>query len=114
MSGRKNVLQLYQLVTNGDMSGEIISSVTNIQFLDNISMTLLFPDASGDGNFYIEVSSDGTNFQALDISPAMLASDADKKIIIEMTQISASMMRLHYIPVYGGGTLNAFIEGKAI
>jgi hypothetical protein len=96
------------------MANQIISPVTNIQFLDNISMTLLFPDASGDGQFFIEVSSDGINWAALDIAPAMMSSDADKKIIIEMTQISASMMRLHFVPIASNGTLNAFIEGKAI
>lgn len=114
MSLTKNVLKQYQIITNGDASQNLISNPTSIQFLDNISMTILFPNGSGSGQFFVEVSNDGTNWVALDIYPAMYISDADKCIIIDMNQLGSSNIRLRFASNSSTGTINAFIEAKAI
>ena len=114
MSLRKNVLKQYQIITNGDASQNLISEVTSIQFLDNISITLLFPGATGTGQFFVEVSNDGTNWVALDIYPAMYILDADKAIIIDMNQLGSSNIRVRFTSNGSSGVINAFIEAKAI
>lgn len=114
MSGRKNVLTKYQLFVDADMSGDLVSEPTNVQFLDNLSISLLFPAVSAAGQFFIEISNDGNAWQALDILPGMFANDPDGQIFIEITQLSASMIRVRYASDTNPGVLNAFIEGKAI
>jgi hypothetical protein len=116
MSGRKNVLTNFKLIDNYNMAiGSLISPATNVQFLDNISISLLFQGAGvGSGSFLIEVSNDGVNYTALDISPAMLVSDPDQMIIIDINQLAESYIRVHYLNGGDSGTLNAIIEGKAI
>jgi hypothetical protein len=114
MSGRKNVLSLYQIFTDADASADQISKVTNIQFLDNMCITLSFPGASGNGQFFIDVSTDNVNWSALDITPAMLLTDPDEKIIIDMNQLAASYIRARFVAAGGSGLINATIEGKQV
>ena len=116
MSGRKNVLTNFKLIDNYEMSlGSLISPATNVQFLDNISISLLFQGASaGTGSFLIEVSNDGVNYTALDISPAMEVADPDQMIIIDINQLAESYIRVNYVNGGDSGILNAVIEGKAL
>ena len=114
MSGRKNVLSLYQIFTDADASADQISKVTNIQFLDNMCITLSFPGTTGGGEFFIDVSTDNKMWSALNIDPAMLLSDPDKQIIIDMNQLGASYIRARFVTAGGSGLINATIEGKQI
>jgi hypothetical protein len=115
MSFRKNVLQNYKAINAGDMSGNLTSPSTNIQFLDNIGIQLLFPGAVASGQFFIDASLDNVNWSTLDIIPGMVASDPDGQILIDMNNMSFSHIRIRYVAVPGDvGSLTAFIEGKSI
>jgi hypothetical protein len=97
------------------MASDIVSPSTTVQYLDNISVQLLFSGSSATGQFFIDGSLDNVNWVPLDIFPAMYASDADKQILIDMNNISFSNIRVRYAHAPGDtGSLTAIIEGKSI
>lgn len=122
--GRKNALLKFQTVTSGDMSGDITSAVTNIQFLDNVGIQLNFA-GTPTGNFFVQISADyeqdaqgnvvnAGNWISLTLSPSPVASGSADNIYIDITQISAPWIRVFYDRTSGTGTLNAFITAKMI
>lgn len=115
MSFRKTVLQNYKAINAASMAADITSPSTNIQYMDNISVQLLFNGATATGEFIIEGSTDDSNFTPLDIVPRMYANDPDGSILIDMNNLSFSHIRIKYLHQSGDtGSLTAFIEGKSI
>lgn len=120
----KNTLLKYQNFINADMSGDLVSAVTNIQFLDDIGVQLNFTgDAVGD--FFVEISIDYAqdsqgvvtnpgHWVAITLSPAPVASGADDQIFIDIQQISAPWIRVSYASSSGSGVLNGFLCAKAV
>ena len=125
MSGRKNALLKYAIISSGDMStASITSAVTNIEYLDNIWIQLNFT-GTPTGTFAVQVSGDysqgtgGTvlnagNWTDLTLSTSPVASGAASTIFIDMNQISAPWIRVVYTKTSGTGTLNAFIGAKML
>lgn len=125
MSGRKNALIKYQTITNGDMSqASITSTVTNLQFLDNVCVQLNFT-GTPTGTFEVQVSLDHAqdqngnvsvagNWTALTLSPSPAATGSASTIFIDMNQLSAPWIRVVYTRTSGSGTLNAYIGAKMI
>jgi hypothetical protein len=115
MSFRKTVLQNYKAIDAVSMAADITSPSTNIQYMDNITVQLVFNGASAAGQFIIEGSADDVHFTALDITPGMFASDPDGSILVDMNNLSFSHIRIKYLHQAGdSGSLTAFIEGKSI
>lgn len=121
---RKNTLVKFQNVTNGDMSGNITSAVTNIQFLDNIGIQLNFT-GTPTGTFAIQVSADHVqdsqgavsvpgNWIALTLSPSPAATGSANQIYIDLNQLSAPYVQVVYTPASSTGVLNSFIVGKEV
>lgn len=122
---RKNNLRQYQNIVDGDMSdSEIISDVTNIQWLDNISVQLNFTGTPV-GAFYIEVSADHAEDEnknilvsgtwvPIDLFPVPVASGAADTILIDLNQLATPWIRVRYARTSGSGTLNGFISGKML
>ncbi len=124
MSGRKNTLDVYQNIKAGDMSGNITSPATNIQFLDNVGLQLNFT-GSPTGTFAVQVSADhiqdsqgniqvAGNWVSLSLSPSPAATGSGNQIYIDLNQLSAPYVRVVYTFSSGTGTLNSFIVGKAV
>lgn len=124
MSGRKNALLKFQSVTNGDMSGNITSAVTNIEYVDNIGLQFNFT-GSPTGTFAVEVSIDyardaqgnvtnAGNWVPITFSSPPIASGAAGQVYIDMNQLSAPWIRSRYAATSGTGSLNAFITAKMV
>lgn len=125
MSGRKNNLRLFRNIAAGDMSqATITSSVTNIQFLDNIGIQLTFTGAPV-GTFEVQVSADyaqddngnvtnAGNWTSITLSPSPAAAGSGSTIYIDMNQLSAPWIRVKYTKTSGTGTLNGYITGKQL
>lgn len=125
MSGRKNVLPPYQIISSGDMSqASITSSVTNITYLDNICIQLVFT-GSPTGNFAVQGSNtyeqdnngnvvNAGTWTALDLTPSPAATGSGSNILIDLNQLSFPYIRVVYTKDSGTGTLNATISGKQL
>lgn len=122
--GRKNTLKKYQLITNGDMSGDITSAVTNIQYLDNIGIQL---NGSGlpIGVIRVQVSADYDvnasgvvtnpgNWINMVLSPTPQFTGSADQIYIDIVPTSAPWIRVFYDFTSGTGSLNGFITAKMI
>lgn len=113
MSGRKNVLIPFSIITSGDMSGDLTSTVSNIQYMDNIGIQLVWT-GTPTGDFTVDVSVDQVTWTSLTLSPSPAATGAADNIYIDVNQISAPYIRVTYTATSGSGTLNAKITGKMI
>ncbi len=115
------------------MSGNLISTITNIQHLDNVGLQLNFT-GSPLGSFQVQVSADyaqdfngaisnpgnwtpltlsyfnGTAFTSSQSIPTSVGSP----IYLDLNQLSAPWIRLAYIYGSGSGTLNSFITAKMV
>lgn len=123
----KQVYKPYQVITNGDMSAAMLTSIyTNIQGLDNVGYQGTFTGAPV-GTFSVQISMDyqpGTspnslpanagNWITLPLNPAITASGTGDSFYIDLNQMSAPWIRLVYTKTSGTGTLNAFVVAKAI
>jgi hypothetical protein len=120
---RKNVLERYQSVVNGDMSGSITTPVTSIKFLDNILMEFVATGTPA-GTYSVEVSSDyqqdlegnvlvAGNWTPLTFSPVPTISSAGT-VVLDMNQLPAPYIRAKWEPTSGTGVLNVFISAKEI
>lgn len=124
MSSRKNQLLKYQTITNGDMSAaSITSSVTNIQYLDNIGVQCNWNGTAPIGVIAIQVSADYAadefgnvtnpgNWFTLPTSPAVTGNTGS--VYVDLNQMSAPWIRAVYTKTSGTGTLNAFVTAKSI
>jgi len=122
----KNVLPPFQCIKAGDMSGNITGSVTDIRYLDNVAIQMIWT-GTPTGTFAVDSSLDyvppplpgGTplnpgTWSPLTISPAPAASGSASSWILDMNQLSFQSVRLRYIFTSGTGTLNAYICGKSV
>ena len=120
---RKNVLERYQAITAGNMSGNLTSPVTNIKFLDNVLMEFVATGSPG-GSYSVEVSADyqtdnngnvinAGNWTALEFNPSPIITGAGT-VVIDMNQLSAPYIRAKYTRTSGTGSLNLFISAKEV
>lgn len=125
MSGRKNQLPSYQSITDGDMSGNLTSDVTDIRYMDNISIQLVFT-GTPTGAFSVEGSLDynrpdpttgvtnpGT-WTAMSFTTPPVASGAAGTILLDLNQLSFPFIRVTYTAGSGSGTLQCWVSGKAV
>lgn len=124
----KNVLPVCQIITSGNMSANVTSSILEIEFLDNIAIQLNF-SGTPTGTFQVQVSLDynpgtggtvlnaGTwtalNLEDFNQDPPV-ASGSSGSIIIDLNQLSIPYLRVVYVAGSGSGTLNAFAFGKTV
>jgi hypothetical protein len=120
----KNVLKRSQTIIQGDMSADITSPVTVVQYLDNISIQLNFT-GTPTGTFAVQVSNDyltdgfGVVTNAglwvdLPLTGSPVASGAADQIMIDINQIPMPNVRVVYTRTGGTGALDMYITGKGI
>jgi hypothetical protein len=134
MSGRKNSLSKFQIVAAGDMSLQRPSSITNIQYMDNIGIQVNITSGSASGTFDVTISADhfavtsitgnGTGTEIVTVPgtfitlgapyQAVITSGSPTNIYFDLTQLSAPYIRLLWTPSSGSGTFDAFLVGKMI
>jgi hypothetical protein len=109
---RKNALLPYKIIDAGDMSGNLTSSVTDIQYMDNICMELVWT-GTPTGSFSVEGSLTGDNWIAISLTPSAPSGSAGSALL-DMNQLSFPKIRIVYTATSGSGTLNAWIGGKML
>lgn len=127
MSGRKNVLKKYQTVTNGDMSGNITSSITALAYLDNVGYQFNI-SGTPTGTLQVQVSADHAQDEFGNVTVAgnwvpltfngsanvVITAGSPSPIYLDLNQLSAPWIRAVYTATSGSGTLNAFITAKML
>lgn len=125
MSRKSNLLK-YQVITSGNAAlSSITSSVTNIEFLDNIGYQINVASGTPTGVIKVQISIDyaqdinGNVTNAgnwVDLTPVSqtISAGSPSPIYFDMTQLSAPWIRLVYTRTSGSGTINAFITAKMI
>lgn len=122
MSSRP-LLQPQQVITNGNMSGNITSMVTIISNLSMMSYSYSWSGTSPSGTVSVEVSNDysqngdGTvknsgTWTALVLSNSPAVSGNTGNGQIEIEQLGAYAIRTKYTFISGVGTLQAFYKAK--
>lgn len=125
MSGLKNALKVFQSITNASMAADVTSTVTSIQFLDNIGIQLNFTTSDAIGTFIVQISADHAqdaqgnvtnagHWVDLVLDPVPVAAGATDSIYIDINQTSSPFIRVLYDRTSGTGTLNAYIVAKAV
>ena len=117
----KNFLGPFTVLTSTTMSGSLTSSVTDIRYLDQVSIAIA---ASGNatGAFSVQGSLDyykdgsvvntGTWVSlALTPSPALTGSG---NILIDMNLLSFPYIRTTYLNAGGSGSLSVMVSGKGV
>lgn len=122
---RKNNLLKYKLISEGDMSGDIVSPVTNVQFLDNIAIQAVWSGTSPVGTISVEVSIDyaednqgnvinAGNWVAIDLDPVPAVSGNTGSDFIDINQLSAPWIRVKYTAGSGVGDLDVYVSAKQL
>lgn len=123
MSGRKDFLNKFQSVTQGDMSlATVTSAVTNIQTLDNIGIQANITTGSPTGTFAVQCSADyqqvGTVVTNagnwITITSQAITSGSPAQTYFDLNQLSSLWIRLLYTKGSGTGNFDAFVVGKMI
>lgn len=125
MSRGKNVLNPYSIIVAGDMSqSSLTSAVTNIQYLDNVCLELIFTGSptgtfaiQGSVNYAADINGNVTNagdWVAITLSPAPVASGSAGTILLDLNQLSFPYIRVVYTKASGTGSLTAVIGGKQL
>ena len=121
MSSRP-IFSPFQVITNGDMSGNLTSIVTVIQNLSQVGYDISWT-GTPTGTFSVQVSntytqnaagqvSNAGNWTSLPLSIVPTVSGSSGSGYIDVDSISAFAIRLVYSAGSSSGTLNATICGK--
>jgi len=120
MSGRKNVILPHQFIVNGDLNTSITSDPIEIQWTDNIGLEMAWTTSDIFGEFFIQMSVTGNNWQTIPVAayvPAInLTVDSfDGSHIVDLNQLAPCKLRLLFTPFNTGtGVVNAWVTGKMI
>lgn len=136
MSGRKNNLQTFKIINNGDMSAaSITGTVTCIQWLDDIGLQFNWAGAPV-GTIAIQVSADyaqdnmsppnvtnagnwinltltywnGSAF----VTDTSIPTSVGSPVYVDLALLSAPWIRVQYTKTSGSGTLQAYITAKMV
>lgn len=121
---RKNRLN-FKTLTNGDMSlSSVVSSVTSIQFLDNVGVQAIWAGSSPVGTVSIEVSADYSqdfmgnvinagHWVAITAASTAVTGNTGSDYI-DLNQLSTPWVRARYTKTSGTGLINIYITAKMI
>jgi len=112
---RKNVIPSYKLIDAGDMSGNVTSSVVNVQNMDIASLHLSWAGTSPVGTVTVQARNGATDsWYDLDFGSAIsIASNSgDHQIILQ--EMPFTDLKVTYTATSGTGTLTGYITAKQI
>lgn len=115
-------LKPFPVIVDGDMSGDITSDVTIINYMSGVSYDISWT-GTPTGTFSVEVSNsystnpDGSvanagTWSAVTLSGSVTASGSADNGMINLAGLEVYAIRLVYTATSGTGTLNAVICGK--
>jgi hypothetical protein len=118
---RKNALIPYQIVSSGNMASNVTSKVTNIQFLDNISVQANFTgtptgtlNVQGSVDYSQDAQGNVINAGNWITITTNSPSGSANQVLFDLNQLSFPYLRLQYVASSGSGTLNAYVSGKEV
>lgn len=113
MSGRKNVLISTVLAAAQSTATSFTTPSINISFLDNIALQL---DLTGTavGSIFVEGSINGLVYQPLTLSPNPAATGSAQGILINLSQLAFTLLRVRFVASTGTGTMTVTASGKEI
>jgi len=126
MSSTKRVLRPYLVISNGDMSGSLTSSETNVQFLDYLFYQIEWTGSSPVGviNFeYLKTeapfSTTGVDvWEKIDfggsVGTDIPISGASGSHQVTFNQVAFPKVRVQYVRTSGTGTLKVIVVGKEV
>lgn len=97
------------IVTNGDMSSDITSDITDLSKVDGYAVYAKWT-GTPQGSIKLQVSVDGINYVDLDGSSTVVNNAGEA--LWEVTTAFYDKVRLVYTSSSSTGTLNAQINGK--
>lgn len=131
---KKNQLTKFQTITSGNMaSASLTSTVTNIEFLDDVGIQFNFTGAPV-GTLAVQVSADyaqdnqgnvtnSGNWVPLTftywtgsafVTDFSIPTSVGSPVYLDLALLSAPWIRSVYTKTSGTGTLNAFITAKSV
>lgn len=111
--GRKQVSLPYQLLNGESMGASFTSAATNVTYTDVVGYQLKWT-GTPTGTFDVEATVDGSNWEALTLSPAPQATGGAGGTLISLNQIPYAQVRLKYTRTSGTGSLSAWVMTKTI
>lgn len=114
----RKLVHEYQNITNGDMSGNITSSITNIENCDNIGIQLVYTGTPV-GTITVEVSN---NYKPVtvagDWTALTFSEDIDisgpGSLLININQVPYKYLRIVYTQGSSTGVLNSYLQMKTV
>lgn len=115
----------FNSIVNGNMATDIIGPASNVEFLDNVGMSVVWT-GTPTGLFTVEVNNtlqqdsqgvvtNAGTWIALSFNPALtVPSGAPGSFFVDVNQTGAFWIRFHYTATSGAGTLNVTTSGKMI
>ena len=114
MSSTRKFLPAFTVISNGDMSSNITSLVTNIAYLDQISIQITSINVNAVGQWSIEGSVDNSTYIPITLDPPISAttSGVNDHIMIDMKLLSFTYIRVIYTATSGAGSATVKVSGK--
>lgn len=110
--GRKLVIEPVAIISAGDMSGNINSSVVDVTHVDNAGLQVVWSASSPVGSLQVQGTIDGTNF--FDLLPSPLSiSTATGNVYVQIAQICFASLKVVYTFTSGTGTLNVTLCARS-
>lgn len=117
---RKSVLVPFKAIDAGDMSAQIISTESDLQYQDNCCYQVYWSGTAPLGELFVDVTSDDINLNPapvwtpLDFGQQITISGNSGNHFININQFPGKTIRLRYEPdgTPGTGSLTAIITSK--
>lgn len=126
MSGRKFSLIQFNVANSISMSSGVtyISSVTNVQFLDNLGIQFNY-SGNPTANFFVQASADylqdqqgvvinAGNWRAITLNPAPAATGSADTIYCDINQTSTPWIRSLFTCSTGAGACQIWVTAKQV
>ena len=110
---RKSTSHSFPVITAGDMSGSLTSTVTNVAYTDNVGYHCVWT-GTPTGTITVEATIDGTNWDSLTLSPTISLTGASGSTLISLNQLPYESVRMKYNRSSGTGTINVVVMTKTI
>lgn len=129
MSGRKNSLGPVYIIgttadgalVSGTMAADITGPVTDVQWLDNMGLQVIWTSSDAVGTIEVQGSNNWDphlqtgDFEALTFSPALDQPASDNgSYLVNVNQFPFKYLRVFYDRSSGSGTLKVWLTGKMI
>lgn len=117
---RKNVIQAFKMIEDGDMSSNITSSVTNVENLDKAAILVEWTSSSINGVITVEArhqkkeTAAQATWYELDFGAAITVTTDNSSHQIVLNELPFTDIRVVYTATSGTGTLNATITSKTV